>query len=804
MNNGDILPTSLRKHSWMKSAAMPALISMMGLATPAYAQFAPSPQTGQDLKLAADSPFRDPDIIYLEADTLTNDEAAQILTAQGQVEGRYQDRTLRADRVVYNLKTGQVIASGNVVLVQADGSSQYADKLELSNELEAGTATDFVARLPDGGVTAARFVARGKNGEVELYNAYYTACEVCEEKPNPSWRIKARQVTQDKDSRTVQYRDATFELFGLPIFYTPYLAHPDPSAERASGLLTPFIGFSNSTGLNARVPYYWAIDDYTEATITPRIYSKVNPLLEYDVGRQFYSGRLEFNGSFTYGSVFDRNGDPFDDKSLFLDPDNAPVGKKLRGHLNAKGLFAPTDFWTYGFGVQYTSDDLYLTRYNLSEQRETEALYEGESRRNTSQAFIVGLDESTRFTLSSVAFQDRRARITDLGDGTFNFSETDDGVLPIIAPRLEVEHYLNDPILNGRLKASGNLTVLTRDTGSDYRRATAGLDYSKTWIAPGGIEVKPFANVRADFYGIDADNESLPDAETNTFNRTLGQAGVDIRYPFLKVGTGSSWILEPRVQVTHSFGDAKLAEFTESGAADLLLAEDAGNADLSGSLLWQSNKASGFDFWQEGTRIDVGGSLTTNWGRRNSASLFVGQSFSSDGEGDSIEGLSSENGGFLLGSGLAGSESDIVGEASFNLGSLLTSQTRLRYDQDGKELTRVDSSARVRTKWVEATGRYFRLNNASSQLVDIENSPTEEISGRVRVNFTDNWSSSYALVRDLDANTNRRQTFGLRYRDDCTLIELLYTKSRFSNDAIRNNSNIGVRVSLLTLGDFGG
>ena len=171
---GDILPKSFLKETWMKSAASAVLIATAGLAAPAYAQFSAVQSADQELNLPANSPFRDPDIIYLEADTLVNDEAGQLLTASGEVEGRYQDKTLRADTVLYHLDTGKVIASGNVVLVQGDGSSQYADKLELSNELEAGTATDFVARLPDGGVTAARFVARSEDGEVELYNAYYT------------------------------------------------------------------------------------------------------------------------------------------------------------------------------------------------------------------------------------------------------------------------------------------------------------------------------------------------------------------------------------------------------------------------------------------------------------------------------------------------------------------------------------------------------------------------------------------------------------------------------------------------------
>ncbi len=770
-------------------------------AVPSYAQLGNVTRTNANLKLAENSPFWDPDIIYLEADTLTNDEATQILTAEGSVEGRYQDRTLRADSVVYNLETGQVIASGNVVLVQADGSSQYADKLELSNELEAGTATGFVARLPNGAVTAARFVARGKDGEMELYNAYYTACKTCAEKPNPSWRIKARQVTQDEGSRTVQYRDATFELFGLPVFYTPFLAHPDPSADRASGILTPFAGYSQSTGFNAKVPYYWAIDDYTEATITPHVYSKVNPLVEYQFARQFHTGRIEVDGSFTYGSAFDGDGNSFNDPTLFTNPELAPLGKRWRSHFFAKGLFAPSDFWTYGFGLQFTTDDNYLARYSLDEQRKTQGLYEGESLRNTSQAFIIGQDDNTSVTVSSVGFQGLRDRIAERADGRFTVATSDDGLLPILAPRVELEHYINDPVVGGRLKASSNITVLTRKTGSDYTRATAALDYSKSWVAPGGVEVKPFGNIRTDYIAIGADSDINPNVEDPDFSRVLGQAGVDIRYPFIKVGDKVDWTLEPRVQVTQSFGDAKLEEFSVGAVNEF--AEDAGNADLDGALLWQSNKSSGFDFWQEGTRIDVGGSVAANWGTRSSAEIFAGQSFSSGSNGTAIDGLSSANGGFLLGSGLEGKQSDIVGEATLQLGRLVKSQTRVRYNEDTKDFTRIDSQLNLKTKWVSAGARYFKLNDASRQLNTTVGAPPEEISGNVRLRLTDNWSTSFQANHDLDAGRTRTMGLGLRYKDDCTLIEILYSRNAFSNDAVRNQKGIGIRLSLLTLGDFG-
>jgi len=769
-------------------------------ASPAHAQFGQVTQSDADLKLAEDSPFRDPDIIYLEADALDNDETTGILTASGEVEGRYQDRTLRADRVVYNLETGQIIASGNVVLIQADGSSQYADKLELSNELDTGTATDFVARLPDGGVTAARFVARGANGEVELYNAYYTACEVCEEKPKPSWRIKARQVTQDKDTRTVQYKDATVEMFGIPVFYTPYLAHPDPSADRASGFLMPFAGFSQSRGFNTQTPYYWAIDDYTEATITPRIYTKVNPLMEYQFGRQFHTGRIEIDGSFTYGSIFDRDGNPFDDPSLFLDPDNAPTGKRWRSHIFAKGLFAPTDFWTYGFGVQLTTDDNYLQRYGLSEQRQTQGLYEGETQRNTTQAFLIGQNDTTRLTVSTVGFQNLRDRILDEGDN-FRLLTSNDRELPILAPRIELEHNMVDPVLNGRFKLDGNLTVLTRDEGNNYTRGTFGAEYLKTFIAPGGIEVKPFANARFDQFDLDPE-----DGESFNFNRALGQVGVDIRYPLINTNGSVDWTLEPRVQVTQSFGDAKLDQFSqlEESTETFNFTEDAGNADLSQALLWQSNKSAGFDFWQEGLRADIGGTVTADFGKNSYASLFLGQSFALESDGIAVEDIASENGGFLIGSGLEGDQSDIIGEFEFGLGNLINSLTRMRYDEETNELTRIDSSIGFRTKRISGGARYFRLNSASRQFIENPTAPPEELSGNLSLRLTDTLSASYRITRDLDQDTTRRQTFGLAYRDDCLLLELLYTDQNFNNDAIRNNSSIGLRVSLLTLGGFGG
>ncbi len=788
-----------RQALYQSALPLTVFLAAFGYALPAAAQIGQSSTSGTQ-SLAQDSPFQDPDVIFLEADELINNEADGTLTAVGEVEGRYQDRNLQADKVIYNLKTGSVIASGNVVLVDSTGASQFAEKIELSDELEAGTATNFAARTAGGGITAAAFATRTSDQEIELYNAYYTACEPCQENgktKKPSWRIKARKVRQDKDSRTVRYNDAVLELLGVPIFYTPYLAHPDPSAGRASGFLTPFAGVSSNKGLNVTTPYFWAIDDYTEATFTPHIFQKVNPLLGYQFARRFNTGRIDVEGSLTYSSFFDQDGDVFD-PSEFSASSDVPLGKKLRSHIYAKGLFTPSQTWTYGFGVQLSSDDTFLNRYDQEETPEAFGLYESESRRNLSQAFLVGQDDSFRFSTSTFGFQDlrtsfNRSEVTDL----ISVVSPNDRELPIIAPKVELEKYISDPVFGGRLKAFGDATVLSRDIGTNYARLTGGLDYSKTVIAPGGVEIKPFANARYDYFNIDPE-DNITDAddslrfETVDFSRAIGQVGVDVRYPFIKSTSDVDFIFEPRAQVTQSLGDGKLDQLTitDTNGNPLSLFQDGVNVDLDQALLWQSNKATGFDFWQKGLRADVGASLIADW-KTSRAQLFLGKSFASNIDDN-----------FAIGSGLDGNNSDFVGQFELDINNKFKWTSRVRYDDDDSTFSRIDTGFTYRSKLLSTDWRYFRLASNVNDFIDDPTAPPEAVTGGVKLHLTDNWSLSYRASRDLDLGETQVQSLGLAFQDDCTLVELLYTKNSFSNDLTRGADGIGIRVSLLTLGEL--
>jgi len=216
-------------------------------------------------------------------------------------------------------------------------------------------------------------------------------------------------------------------------------------------------------------------------------------------------------------------------------------------------------------------------------------------------------------------------------------------------------------------------------------RGTAGADYSKTFIAPGGIEVKPFANARYDYFDIKPEDRNDNIYEDVSFGRTVGQIGVDVRYPFIKSSGGVDWIIEPRAQITRSFGDGKLENFlsvNNEGTAIISTSQDGvtlsgstpgdlrivQNVDIDQALFWQSNKATGYDFWQEGTRADVGASFIADAGKTR-AHLFVGQSYIDDRDVN-----------YALGTGLSGSKSDVVGMFELDINNQFSWTTRLRYE----------------------------------------------------------------------------------------------------------------------------
>ena len=205
--------------------------------------------------------------VLLKADLVRQNRELGTITATGNVEFSQGGRTLLADTVTYNQRTETITASGNISLLEPSGEVFFAEFVELSDDLKDGVAEGIRVLLPDRSRIAAvggRLVAGIRT---TMRKAVYSPCELCKEHPDhpPTWQIKAFEVVHDRANQEIEYKDAWLEFYGVPVLYTPYFFHPDPTIKRKTGLLTPSFGLSSELGTMVRVPIYVAISPTMDA-----------------------------------------------------------------------------------------------------------------------------------------------------------------------------------------------------------------------------------------------------------------------------------------------------------------------------------------------------------------------------------------------------------------------------------------------------------------------------------------------------------------------------------------------------------
>lgn len=685
--------------------------------------------------------------VVLEADYIYEVRDENSIVAEGNVEALYEGRILRADRIIYNKTTDRVRATGNVVIVDTDGSQQFADEIEVNSNLEDGYAIGFSARLPDGATVVANSAIRQTDGINALEQAIYTACPVCDEHTTPTWSLRARRTVLDQESQMISYRDAVFEVVGIPVFYFPYLAHPDPTSERRSGFLVPSGGVSSKLGTFYQQPYYWALSESSDVTIAPMVSANVNPLLELDIRKRFYSGGIKINTSITNESDFDSDGEKFGDE-------------KWRGHIYGKGLFAISPEWQWGFGVERQTDDLYDRRYDLDGQGERRGIYQSQPRRLLSQLFAVGQGDSYYADVAVLDFQGLRG-------------EDDDAALPTAAPVFFGEKYW-DMGDYGFAAVNVSSAMLTRDIGADSQRVSVGGDWSNLSVLPGGFTFKPFAEIRADYYALDEAVSGEPDV-----SRAVGNAGVKIAYPLIRPGKIVDIMVEPTIMAAWGFSNANDSAIPNEDS--LLYEFDEGS-------LFEANGFGNYDLYEGDGKASAGVTARAVFKNGPEFSTTLGRRWRSRADPN-----------FDVASNLDGTSSDWVAESTADFGRALRVDTRVRLDDDGFKLNRIDARLTTNYKRLRAVGQYYNISERISPL----GTPDEGIFLRGELRVTDRYSLVYGQLRDIAANLNAKREFGIAYEDDCSRFEIIYQRSELVDRTLGPSESIQFRFSLKSIGDFG-
>jgi LPS-assembly protein len=422
--------------------------------------------------------------------------AAGMNIFSGNAELRYGDKTILADKIIYDKSKDEFEASGNVRMRDDAGDEFIMPLIRLQTQIGAGYADSVKFSLNGnsarGDATKIIFVGRERT---LMENARYTTCQPGQD----DWFIIARNLQLDYGQEVGTARNATIEFKGVPIFYWPYLSFP-MSDKRKSGFLTPRFANSDKSGVSVAVPYYFNIAPEFDATITPRTLSKRGLQLQNEAR---YLGE-DYTGIINYE---------------VLSHDRIFGSERSAATFKHQQTFSP--YWSGNIDVRKVSDDNYFDDFgdNLAIASQTHLPRKAEAEYGDS----IWRATSRVFTYQTI-------------DNTIPATERPYSRLPQVLISTEA------PSQSGRpyYQLQGELVKFERDVGVTGTRVDLYPNVSLPWRNESGFLI-PKAGVRYTSYDLTGASDDRP-------SRTISIFSLDSGLRFERAaGSDFTQTLEPRL-----------------------------------------------------------------------------------------------------------------------------------------------------------------------------------------------------------------------------------------------------------------
>jgi LPS-assembly protein len=715
-------------------------------AAPAAAAVQPAPSTPPVSARVPDQ------IVEFSADRVVYDSNADVVTASGEVRMNREGNYLAADQVVWDRKSGQVRAIGNVVVVTPEGDKLIGENVELTDTLKDGTLDNLMIVLESGGRIAAQRGTRS-GGVTTLQNAIYSPCPVetangCPKRP--SWSITAARVIDDPVQNRVRFIGGRLQLFGinLPLLPVFNIARTN---QGATGWLVPDFSVSTKKGFEIALPYHWQIGSNRDLTLTPHVYTGVLPAIELKYRQLNDIGAFQVGGFLTYGKIEN------------IDPNDTTTSRGLRGYFEANGKAQLDPLWSIAGSFRVASDKTVTRRYDITND---------DRLRNVVKAERISPD--SYISIAGWAFEGLRA-------------DDRQKEIPIALPAIDAR-FRKENIIGGRLEVQANSLSILRIDGQDTQRAFLSAEWDLRRRTRWGQELTLTAYGRGDLYHTDEAQDTLVPIYSGTngwHTRVIGALAADLKWPFVGPLLGGIQRLAPRVQLV----------LTPPTPNIDIPNEDARSVDLEDSNLFALNRFPGYDRWEDASRVTYG--LDWALDRPNlSIESTVGQSYR----------LVDRPAIFPQGTGLTDRLSDIVGRTNLRYGRLIDLTHRFRLDKDNFAVRRNEIDLTVGTKQTYAQIGYLRLNrNIDPAIEDLRD--VEELRFAGRVLFNRYWSIFGATVIDLtdkredplsvaDGFEPVRSRLGIEYEDECLQLGVTWRRDYERIGTFRTGSTFAIHLAL--------
>ena len=681
--------------------------------------------------------------ILLQADEVDYDMNAGLVTARGHIEIDDQGRILLADQITYDEKKDTVVASGNVSLLDEKGNVAFADHVTLTDHLRNGALESFAALIGKSGRLAASNAERVGGQYTVARQIDYTPCKICKQqgKRTPLWQVHARRAVYDEVKHRFRFRDATLKFFGVPVLYTPYLTEPDPSVKYASGILTPSLGNSTDIGYFVRVPVYIALSDSNDATVSPLFSTHGGELLDGEYRQRFNDGGFWLQGSVAYnpyGGISRNQGQTY-------------------AHTFGGGRLDIDDGWRTGFDLQYTTNDTYMRRYDISQLD-----------RLVSDLFVQNVSGRSRLAITGYYFEGLR-------------SSDNSNFIPFILPLFSYSLVPEDKIVGGQFRLDLTSADIQRIDGPKSQRVSGEVRMRFPGVIGAGQLFTVELGARGDVYHVSNDGRDALEFPTLSTGSRFIERGqpyimVDWRWPFVRdFQPGNALVVEPIAQF--------IAETKYGQPPSTIPNEDSAGFEFDENNIFSVNQLPGYDLLESGPRVNAGfraaalfpsGSIETVWGqtyRFNPDPIFPEDS------------------------GEKGTVSDIVGRVSVKFLPYIDLTDRI-------DLDRVDGNVRRHEVYLTATYGRSAVEVSYTQLppesVSLGLDARKEVNAQADINFYGNWQAFGALRRDLIANQMLDDELGIGYEDECLGVSVAYRRKFTTDRDLPPSTAVVLRFTLKT------
>jgi LPS-assembly protein len=493
----------------------------------------------------------------LKAREVYFDAKNDLIKANGDVFISMDGFILNAQKIIYDLKNDVIFAEGNVQITDKNGRVMRGDKAIFKDKLKQGAIEGFIGKFDDKSILTARLAKRLNKNRVSLEKSVFTPCEVnCSNKP--IWQIRSGRTDVDYDKEKITYKHLFFELYGIPVMYLPYFFHPTPGASAQSGLLAPKIKKDDFM-----IPFYFRAKPNIDFTISPRL-SKNYTIIEGEYRHRVEDGQYEIDVSYGNPS-FKKAGD-----GGVLSSSNPG-----RYHAVAKGDFSRNNI-NYGFDIQRASDKAYLTNY---QERYDSYL--------TSRIYTNNVNRRNYFQLEGYYFQDLR-------DENSKFKT------PLILPSIRTQHVIDlsddeTTLLNIR----NNTIIYSEPNELQLARTALELEMMTNLISKSGHMFTFGLANRGDLYIADLKQKEHSGEKQRIWYRNIPEVNARWRYPLARsIGSKSILKVEPTAMIV-------LGRKYEKRFEKFVLV-DAPKNELSENNIFSTNRFSGIDYHEYGSRLSYG------------------------------------------------------------------------------------------------------------------------------------------------------------------------------------------------------